>query len=270
MMSLLLKHEGYPPAVVVAVLLHGLLLWFIFDRSMESREFVKIDRPASIAASTVAANPQRLRRIEQLELQRQQERKLAQERQQRQQREEQTRREAAERERQRVADQQKAELQRKQAQDAQRKKQEQDRQRVTQEEARKREQERAQQAAREQANRDAAAKAEAQRQAAVSEEQSLVSQYAVIIKDLITQNWQLSADARNGMSAWVELKLTPTGDIVSSTITQSSGSALFDRSVLQAVTRVGSFPELRELPIAVFERNFRSITLQFQPEDLLR
>jgi hypothetical protein len=72
MMSLLLKHEGYPPAVVVAVLLHGLLLWFIFDRSMESREFVKIDRPASIAASTVAANPQRLRRIEQLELQRQQ------------------------------------------------------------------------------------------------------------------------------------------------------------------------------------------------------
>jgi colicin import membrane protein len=128
-----------------------------------------------------------------------------------------------------------------------------------------------QQAAREQAQREAElARQQAANQQALTEEQQLVAQYSAIIHDLITQNWQLPPGARNGMLAVVQLRLTPTGEIILKEIVQSSGDALFDRSVLQAVDRVGSFPELKELPIAVFERNFRQIALEFTPQDLLR
>ena len=72
------------------------------------------------------------------------------------------------------------------------------------------------------------------------------------------------------MSAMVRLQLVPTGEMVAVNIVQSSGNDVFDRSVLQAVERADRFPELQDLDNAVFERNFRTFTLVFRPEDLLR
>jgi len=62
--------------------------------------------------------------------------------------------------------------------------------------------------------------------------------------------------------------LLPTGDVVSVTITASSGNAAFDRSAEQAVRRAGKFDVPEEN--AIFERYFRSFYFLFQPEDLLR
>ena len=250
MMYWLLKNEGYPPSVVAALLLHGILVWIIFDRNEDRQNQVRIERPA-IVATTVQANPQRMRRVEQMELQRQQQRQQAAREQERQ------RDRAREQERQQQEVKQKQEADRQRV--AQQKKKEQE-----QEQTRKKEQETQQRVAREQEqNKQQAAREQA-------EEQQLVAQYSAIIHDLITQNWQLPPGARNGMLAVVQLRLTPTGEIILKEIVQSSGDALFDRSVLQAVDRVGSFPELKELPIAVFERNFRQIALEFTPQDLLR
>jgi colicin import membrane protein len=91
-----------------------------------------------------------------------------------------------------------------------------------------------------------------------------------IIQNLIQRHWIIPPSARNGMTAIVELRMVPTGEIVDYRLVQSSGDAAFDRSALAAVERVDSFPELRDMPTAIFERNFRTFSLVFRPEDLLR
>jgi hypothetical protein len=77
MMHWLLKHDGYPCSVAAAVALHGALLWFILERGAEVKPQVQIEQPV-IVATTVKANPQRLRRMEQEENRRTQQRQQAQ------------------------------------------------------------------------------------------------------------------------------------------------------------------------------------------------
>jgi colicin import membrane protein len=274
MMNLLLKYEGYPPAVVAALCLHAFLLWIIFEKNFEPSEYVQIEQPM-MAATAVQQNPQKLRRLEELQLQRQREldaqRKREADQQAARQREAEAQR-AREAEQKRVAEQQEKQRQ-----------QELERQRLAQQEADRQAREKAAAEAAERSRllaeqqrqqQQAAEAAERQRLSeqnqAQAAEANIVSQYVSIIQNLIRQNWVIPPSARCNMVAVVELRLTPVGDVVSNTIVQSSGDAAFDRSVLQAVDRVGSFPEVRELPNPVFERNFRRFTLTFQPQDLLR
>jgi colicin import membrane protein len=277
MLNFLLMKEGYPPAVLFAVLLHAALIWFMLDRVMTPSEMVTI-QPAAMAVVVARENPQKLRRIQEVQQQR-----VVDERAQ----DEARAREQAAREREAT---QKAETERKLKAETDRQKAEQQKQ----DQARKAEADR-QAAARQKAEEDkqrqaklqeqqkreaeqrteAERQSQAQAQATITSQSSgadsdLVSQYAAIVKDLITQNWTLPPSSRNGMQALVELRTTPIGDITSSTIIQSSGDAAFDRSVLQAVARVGTLPELRDLPNDIYERNFRRFNLLFQPEDLLR
>lgn len=84
----------------------------------------------------------------------------------------------------------------------------------------------------------------------------------------ILSNWSRPPSARNGMKATLVMELIPTGDVVSVTITESSGNAAFDRSAEQAVRRSGRFQVPTDM--AIFERHFRRVYLLFQPEDLLR
>ena len=72
------------------------------------------------------------------------------------------------------------------------------------------------------------------------------------------------------MTAVVQLQVVPTGEVVGITIVESSGNSAFDRSVEQAVERAERFPELQDLDTPIFERNFRTFSLLFRPEDLLR
>jgi colicin import membrane protein len=64
------------------------------------------------------------------------------------------------------------------------------------------------------------------------------------------------------------IQLVPTGKIVTVNVVKSSGNDAFDRSAEQAVRAVDTIPELKEMEIATFERNFRTINLLFNPEDL--
>ena len=92
--------------------------------------------------------------------------------------------------------------------------------------------------------------------------------YQLAIYDLVRRSWSRPPSARNGMQARLLVELIPTGDVVSVTITASSGNAAFDRSAEQAVRRAGKFDVPEENTI--FERYFRSFYFLFQPEDLLR
>ncbi len=265
----LLKYDGYPPGVVVALLLHGLLLYIFLPKQFEPADQVQIQPAAFVVASAVQQSPQRMRRIEQ---QRQQQQAAERERQRRLDEQRQRDAAAAEVERKRVAEAQAREEERKRAEEREREQQRIERERLAQEQERERqriERERVaqEQAAAEAARRAAEAAANAQ---ALSVEQQMVSQYVAIITDLVSGAWNRPPSARNGMVARVQIRLTPTGEIISRDIVRSSGDDAFDRSVLQALDRVGNFSELKDMPTAIFERNFRNFQLEFRPEDLLR
>ena len=265
----LLKFDGYPPGVLLAVLLHGFLMYLFLPDKFEPADMVSIQPASFVVASAVKQSPQQLRQIQQL--QRGQQSDEAERQRQRQATAEQQRQAEADRQRQADAEKQRqtdAERQRQTAAEQQRQAETERQRQAETERQRQAEAERQQQAA-----------AESQRQADIqaannlqnmSVENQLVAQYYAIINDLISRSWTRPPDARNGMTAVVQLRLTPTGEIISREIIQPSTSATFDRSVLQAVDRVGSFPELKDMPTTVFERNFRTFNLVFSPEDLLR
>ena len=274
-MALLLKFEGYPPAVIASVAMHACLFLFILGKSVDTSDFVTVEDPVIITASAIDLNPQRLRRLERLE----QERVADQQRRQQAQRDELARQEREraesaeraerlarqERERQQILERE--QRQQRERQEASRQ-EEIARQRAAEDDVRRREQERL---AQQQAEREAATRAAQEAQAnQIASENLLVAEYAGIIKRVISQNWQIPPSARNGMMTEVRLQLVPTGEVVAVNIIQSSGNDVFDRSVLQAVERADRFSELQDLDNAVFERNFRTFTLVFRPEDLLR
>jgi len=274
-MALLLKFEGYPPAVIASVAMHACLFLFILGKSVDSSDYVTIEDPVIITASAIDVNPQRLRRLERLE----QERVADLQRRQQAQREERARQEReraetaaraereARQERERLQALEQEQRQQRERDEA-RRQEEVARQRAAEEDARRREQERL---AQQQAEREAATRAAQEAQAnQIASENLIVAEYAGIIKRIISQNWQIPPSARNGMMTEVRLQLVPTGEVVAVNIIQSSGNDVFDRSVLQAVERADRFIELQDLDNTVFERNFRTFTLVFRPEDLLR
>ena len=272
-MALLLKFEGYPPAVIASVLMHGCLFLFILGRTIDASDFVTIEDPVIVTATAIDVNPQRLRRLERIEQERIEDQRRREQnasdvraREEREAQQERERQQA--RDREELQRQQDIARQRAADEETQRQRQaEEARSRAT-EEARLREQQRL---AQQQAERDAATRATQEAQAnQIASENLIVAEYAGIIRKIISQNWQIPPSARNGMSAVVRLQLVPTGEMVAVNIVQPSGDDVFDRSVLQAVERADRFPELQDLDNAVFERNFRTFTLVFRPEDLLR
>lgn len=272
-MSLLLKYEGYPSGVIVALLVHGLLLFFLLGNASFLNDMVELEQPVYINATTAEANPQRLRRIEQLELQRQQAAEAQRQRdreaaaQRAREAEAQRQQQAQEQQRQEQIRQERETAQRRQQEEAERQAAEQRRQEQAQLERQRQEQ-----LARDQ---EAARQAELERQQQMAAQQAAqdaraVDTYSAIIHNAVARNWVIPPSARNGMTAVLSIRLVPTGEVISVDIIQSSGDAAFDRSVEQAVRQAARFPELQDMSIGLFEASFRNLILTFRPEDLLR
>lgn len=101
------------------------------------------------------------------------------------------------------------------------------------------------------------------------EQDEVVAQsYANAIRERIMQNWSRPPSARNGMECELVIELVPNGRVIARAVVRSSGDAAFDRSAEQAVDKVGQFPELKDMPSRVFEKEFRRFKLLFRPEDL--
>jgi len=91
--------------------------------------------------------------------------------------------------------------------------------------------------------------------------------YVALIADRIEQKWSRPPSARKGMQCKLRLQLVPTGRVVNVSVISSSGNDAFDRSALQAVQRVESFPEIKQMSSGLFEREFRQFTMTFSPQD---
>lgn len=92
--------------------------------------------------------------------------------------------------------------------------------------------------------------------------------YIHAIHRAVVEQWSRPPSARNDMRARLLVELVPSGDLVAVTLTESSGHTPFDRSAETAVRKVGRFDVPKDR--ALFEARFRTFTLLFKPEDLLR
>tara|TARA_B110000305_G_scaffold98044_1_gene110608 strand:+ start:1422 stop:2285 length:864 start_codon:yes stop_codon:yes gene_type:complete len=264
--------NGYPLAVVVAISLHILLLGgLVYLQSSSQSQALELIQPTVIKALLIEENPQITnqrnqdnRRLEAKRKETERANAAAQKKREEQAAERKRQEEAAQkREQQRVAKQRadakvKAEREKTLAEE-ERKKREAEKRR---EEQAQRERESRQQREREDAQDAAAAEA-------ASSEFELIQSATGLIQQLVTENWSRPPSARNGMRAIIQIKMLPTGELVDVIITQSSGDPAFDRSAENAVYRAAPFAELTALPIRVFNQNFRTLSLIFQPEDLL-
>lgn len=94
-----------------------------------------------------------------------------------------------------------------------------------------------------------------------------IQQYLGLIQQTITRNWTRPPSARTGMAVTLRINLLPGGELNDVNIIESSGNAAFDRSAVQAVQKAGRFPVPSDP--AKFDRNFRTLKLHFNPDDLL-
>lgn len=129
-------------------------------------------------------------------------------------------------------------------------------------------QEKAIQEAKRKAEAEKKRQAELQRQQKREREQwlqkskGIVNRHAAMISRKIEQNWRQPLDVGSNLSCRVNIKLQPSGKVISVRVLESSGSLSFDRSVETAVRKASPLPvpENREL----FEQ-FRDLTLSFEP-----
>lgn len=92
--------------------------------------------------------------------------------------------------------------------------------------------------------------------------------YEELIAERVRQNWSRPPSARNGMTAVLEIRMLPTGQVMGVRVTKSSGDPAFDRAAEQAVKRVDRFEEVKNIPPDIFEKYFRQFLFTFRPEDL--
>lgn len=248
--------NGYGVGVSVSVCLHALLIAALVH-GWEARSREPSPMPKFVQARLVALDSAAVK---------QQAPAPAPDRQRRQREQEQERRRKAEADRAR-----RAAIER----EKQRKAEQQRRQRAAEKRAREekaqREIERQEQLERERRSAfDEALKEEQDLQAADINARAVAS-VAQAIRQRIEAVWNRPPSARNGMVTEVRISFVPTGRVVASNITKSSGNAALDRSVLTAIRKVEVFPAVAQLarkqPL-VFERQVRTTQLIFRVEGL--
>ena len=266
----LIIYNGYPLSVAIAVSFHSLLLVFlIWLQSNPNEQSLELVQPTIIKALFIDENPQvRNQRVMEQQriarLQQEEQNRILQERET--EREMERERQRQEDEQQRAALRERAELERLQ-QEEELERQQQEREESEKRELAEREElERQQEAERNRVLAENAAEAQAE---AARTEFELVQSATAIIQQAVQQVWNRPPSARNGMRAILQIQMLPTGELLDVRITQTSGDAAFDRASENAVYSAAPFTELRDLPINIFNANFRTLSLIFQPEDLL-
>lgn len=138
-------------------------------------------------------------------------------------------------------------------------------QKRAQEEQRKQEQTQRQKAT-EQTLKEQLVAEEKSRQAAATAARAAteVDRYKALIRIQVTRNWNRPLGAAKGLKCVVNVRLAPGGKVLSARVVRSSGNAVFDRSVENAVYKAEPLP-LPEDP-TLFD-NFREIEFLFSPEE---
>jgi len=76
--------------------------------------------------------------------------------------------------------------------------------------------------------------------------------------------WNKPFVLNENIQASIKLTLSPSGEILSSSLISSSGNKKFDESALKAVSKINFLIELSKIKRTDFEKYFREITLVFK------
>ena len=87
------------------------------------------------------------------------------------------------------------------------------------------------------------------------------------VRRRVEQEWLIPSGASDSMSVTVQVRLGPSGEILTTAVAKSSGDAPFDSSAIQAIHTAAPFGELRNLP-GTQQRNLRQFNLRFTPGDV--
>ncbi|MEK9711990.1 MAG: cell envelope integrity protein TolA, partial [Thalassolituus sp.] len=118
----------------------------------------------------------------------------------------------------------------------------------------------------EQAEAEIRRQEEAARQAAAAEKAAqLTAEYQDLIRAQVASVWSYPPNVSRDLEVEVRLVMVPTGEVISATVTRSSGHEALDRSVEQAIMKASPLPVPDD--IRVFEKNFRTLTMKFRPEN---
>ena len=265
-LSNLVIYNGYPLSIVAALVIHIMIfLTLLYLQSASDSQPLELVQPTVIKALFIDENPQlrnqqlrEERRVEQRRQEQQLEEAQRLEREAEQQRSEQEK--AALREREELENlRERAEREEQERREAELERRRQRETSAEQERSRQQEAERLRQQE----------LAEASAAEAARTEFELVQSATALIQQAVQETWSRPPSARNGMRAVLQIRMLPTGEVLDAVITQSSGDPAFDRSAENALYRAAPFRELQSLPISVFNANFRSLSLIFEPEDLL-
>jgi colicin import membrane protein len=252
-----LRHNpGRFRAIVYAVLVHAVLIGLAvigFRWTVQS--------PSSEVVQAVAVPEAPTRKPEETNQRAQEEEAArqkaeAEERRQAEQKQQQQREEEEKLTQQRLV----AERKKQEAQE----KQEKERLKRAQEEARKKEEARRQKLT-EQSLQEQLAVEEKARLAAASAARAgtEIEKYRYLIEQRVSRSWNRPVGVAKGLKCEVHVRLTPSGEVLSANVVRSSGNAVFDRSVENAVYKAAPLP----LPgdPALFD-NFREIRFVFDPD----
>ena len=99
----------------------------------------------------------------------------------------------------------------------------------------------------------------------VSKEQQEITMYAQQIILTIEDAWIKPKNIPDGLIANLRLRIRPSGRIINADLIKSSGNIRFDNSALQAVRRVERFNFFNSISKSLFEKEFQTISISFNP-----
>ena len=99
----------------------------------------------------------------------------------------------------------------------------------------------------------------------MNKEQQEISMYAQKIISSIESAWMKPRNIPEDLVANLRLKIRSSGRIVEVDLIKSSGNLRFDNSSMQAVRRVETFNFFNSMPKTIYENEFQTVAISFNP-----
>ena len=97
-------------------------------------------------------------------------------------------------------------------------------------------------------------------------EQNQVELYGSIIIKSIQSAWRKPINIQDGLICDLSLSINKNGRITNVNLIRSSGNLRFDNSALKAIQRVETFSFFKDIPYSLYNSNFKSLVITFNPK----
>ena len=97
-------------------------------------------------------------------------------------------------------------------------------------------------------------------------EQNQVELYGSLIIKSIQSAWRKPINIQDGLICDLSLSINKNGRITNVNLIRSSGNLRFDNSALKAIQRVETFSFFKDIPYSLYNSNFKSLVITFNPK----